>query len=394
MSSMADRDPELNAAARETAAPANAPAETSKRSRWRLPLMLLVPLVLIVAGGAWWWLNAGTVSTDNAYVQQDMVSISPEVSGRIAEVLVDENDTVQAGDLLFRIDPEPFRIALASAEAELAAAKVNVESLTAASEGTSVDIAAAREDIRFAADQFERQQALLDRGFTTRTGFESAQHDLQQARERLRNAQAAQRSASAPLGKGGGTTYPAIAAAQARVDEARLNLGRTEIHAPHDGRIAQTDRLQVGQQIVSGVPAVSIVKEGRSWIEANFKETDLARMLPGQPATVEIDAYPGLELTGHVESLGAGTGSEFSLLPAQNATGNWVKVTQRVPIRIALDEASPRPLIAGLSVDVRVDVSGDGESAQSMRSRQPQRPGSSTPQEAPAELASAGHARR
>ena len=394
MSSMADRDPELNAAARETAATANSPAETSNRSRWRLPLMLLVPLVLIVAGGAWWWLNAGTVSTDNAYVQQDMVSISPEVSGRIAEVLVDENDTVRAGDLLFRIDPEPFRIALASAEAELAAAKVNVESLTATSEGTSVDIAAAREDIRFAADQFERQQALLDRGFTTRTGFESAQHDLQQARERLRNAEAAQRSASAPLGKGGGTTYPAIAAAQARVDEARLNLKRTEIHAPHDGRIAQTDRLQVGQQIVSGVPAVSIVKEGRSWIEANFKETDLARMLPGQPATVEIDAYPGLELTGHVESLGAGTGSEFSLLPAQNATGNWVKVTQRVPIRIALDEASPRPLIAGLSVDVSVDVSGDGEAAKSVRPRQPQRPGSSTAQEAPAELASAGHARR
>ena len=130
------------------------------------------------------------------------------------------------------------------------------------------------------------------------------------------------------------------------------------MRAPVAGTISQADRLQVGQQMVTGLPAVSIVVNGRSWVEANFKETDLNHMRVGQPAEVSFDAYPGLTLKGHVQSIGAGTGSEFSVLPAQNATGNWVKVTQRVPVRIAIDDRSPRQLIAGQSADVRIDVRG------------------------------------
>jgi membrane fusion protein (multidrug efflux system) len=137
---------------------------------------------------------------------------------------------------------------------------------------------------------------------------------------------------------------------------AGLDLGRTAVRAPVDGTISQSDRLQVGAMMVTGLPAVSIVANGRSWVEANFKETDLNHMRVGQPAEVTFDAYPGLKLKGHVQSIGAGTGSEFSVLPAQNATGNWVKVTQRVPVRVAIDGRSPRQLIAGQSADVTIDV--------------------------------------
>ena len=144
-------------------------------------------------------------------------------------------------------------------------------------------------------------------------------------------------------------------------DKAALDLTRTAVRAPYTGTVSQTDRLQVGQMMITGLPAVSIVRSHRSWVEANFKETDLNHMRVGQSAQVSFDAYRGLKLKGHVESLGAGTGSEFSVLPAQNATGNWVKVTQRVPVRIAIDEASPRQLIAGLSADVTVDVGDHGQ---------------------------------
>jgi membrane fusion protein (multidrug efflux system) len=151
-------------------------------------------------------------------------------------------------------------------------------------------------------------------------------------------------------------TAPAIAAAQVQRSRAALDLARTVVRAPVGGTISQADRLQVGQMMITGLPAVSIVANGRSWVEANFKETDLNKMRVGQRAEIGFDAYPGLKLKGHVQSIGAGTGSEFSVLPAQNATGNWVKVTQRVPVRIAIDEKSPRQLIAGQSADVTVQV--------------------------------------
>ena len=151
---------------------------------------------------------------------------------------------------------------------------------------------------------------------------------------------------------------PQVAAAKARRAEAELALRRTEVRAPISGRVAQSDRLQLGQQAVTSLPMLTIVADGSSYVEANFKETDLDEMRVGQPAQVRVDAYSGLVLKGHVASIGAGTGSEFSVLPAQNATGNWVKVTQRVPVRIAIDEKSPRPLIAGLSTEVTVFTDG------------------------------------
>ncbi len=218
----------------------------------------------------------------------------------------------------------------------------------------------AREDIGFAQATLDRQQALWQKGFTTKADYEAAQHAVAQAREQLRLAEADQREARARLAQGPAVpgVNPQVAAAQARRAEADLSLRRTDVRAPISGRIAQSDRLQLGQQAVTSLPMLTIVADESSYVEANFKETDLDDMRVGQPAEVRFDAYPGLALKGHVLSIGAGTGSEFSVLPAQNATGNWVKVTQRVPVRIAVDEESPRPLIAGLSTDVTVFTDG------------------------------------
>jgi membrane fusion protein, multidrug efflux system len=340
------------------AAPQNSTDEPKPRKAGpiRIGLMLIVPLGLAAAGWFYWSGQQGKVSTDNAYVQQDMIAVSGEVSGRIVEVLVAEGDHVEAGDLLFRIDSEPFQLQMAQTAAAIATAQANVETMSQDSDMTGVDIAAAREDIAYARSRLERQQALWDRGFTTKADYDAAQHQVAQAEEALHQAEARQREARARLARGAAVPGrdPRIAAAEAQQANVALSLRRTEVRAPMSGRVAQADRLQQGQQLVQNLPVLTLVADGTTYVEANFKETDLAEMAVGQPAEVHFDAYPDLVLRGHVASIGAGTGSEFSVLPAQNATGNWVKVTQRVPVRIALDQASPRPLIAGLSTEVTV----------------------------------------
>jgi membrane fusion protein (multidrug efflux system) len=356
---MADADPQQTLTAETPQVTIDTPPPAKRR--WgRTALMISVPLLVILVA-VYLWATAGRfVSTDNAYVSQDKVSVSSDVAGRIVEVAVRENQTVKAGDLLFRIDPDPYRIAVQQADAAIANARVEVATLQSSFRGKDADIQAARDQILAAEQDYNRQAALMKQGFTTRARLEQAQHSLQQARAALGNAQAGEAEARAKLETGGASVSPAIAAAQVQRAKAALDLTRTAVYAPYGGTISQSDRLQVGQMMVTGLPAVSIVKSNRSWVEANFKETDLNKMRVGQPAEVTFDAYHGLKLTGHVQSIGAGTGSEFSVLPAQNATGNWVKVTQRVPVRVAIDEQSPRPLIAGLSADVTVDVRDHG----------------------------------
>jgi membrane fusion protein (multidrug efflux system) len=329
----------------------------------RLLAMVSVPLLIVAGGVTYWITQQGKVTTDNAYVHQDKVSVSAEVGGPITDVFVKENQHVDAGQLLFRIDPQPFQLHIQQADAALASAQVNVTTLSHDTALSGADIAAAREDIAFAEATFARQRALWNRGFTTKADYDAARHAVEQARASLRAAQASQSEAQAKLATGSAVpgVNPQIAVAKAQRATAELDLKRTEVRAPTSGIVAEADRLQKGQLAMTGLPVITLVKSDASYVEANFKETDLKDMRVGQRAEIRLDAYPDAPLKGHVSSIGAGTGSEFSVLPAQNATGNWVKVTQRVPVRIAIDGKSPRQLIAGLSAHITVFTRNKGQ---------------------------------
>ncbi|QNN65649.1 HlyD family secretion protein [Sphingomonas rhizophila] len=334
------------------------PARKTRKIRVRKPsnrvLLFSVPL-LIAAVGLFFWLTGGTsVSTDNAYVKQDVTSISTQVNGPVAAVYVDENQHVNKGDLLYRIDPAPFRAALDAAEAQLAAARLQTSQLVVTAQGTGADIVGAQADLSIKRRALQRQSELLRRGFTTKANYDDALADVRKGETALADARARSNTASAAIAPRG--DQPQIAAALAAVEKARLDLAHTEIRAPSAGIVAKSDRLLVGQSAITGVAMLSIVSDKAPWVEANFKEGDLARMKVGQPATIKFDAYPGLKVKAHVCSIGAGTGSEFAVLPAQNANGNWVKVTQRVPVRLCFDEKPGRQMIAGLSSEVEVDL--------------------------------------
>lgn len=316
-------------------------------------LLLMVPLLLIIGGG-WYYLTSGdTVSTDNAAVKQDIVSVSAQVNGPVTAVLVKNGDRVKAGQLLFRIDPAPFRVALEQAQAQYAAAQLSTAQLRTQAAGTGADITGAAASLAISQRALARQSELLQQGFTTRVSYDNALDDVRKAQTALADARARSANAGAAIASG---EQPSIAQARAAIDKAQLDLSRTEVRAPMDGVIANSDRLQVGQMAVQGLGMLSLVRGRQGWVEANFKEKDVGRMLPNQPVTIEVDAYPHEKFRGHVQSIGAGTGSEFAILPAQNANGNWVKVTQRVPVRVAFDGNPDKPMIAGLSATVTVDL--------------------------------------
>jgi membrane fusion protein (multidrug efflux system) len=317
----------------------------------RMFLMLIVPALLIVGGGYYWLTSGGSVSTDDAQIKQDIVSVSPQVTGQVVQVLVRNGMHVSRGDVLFRIDPQPFQVALEQAEAQLAAAELQTTQLRTTAAGTGADITGSEANLKIKENALARQQALLRQGFTTRADYEDALNEVKTAEQQLADAKARSANAQAAIAPG---EQPSIAQAKAAIDKARLDLQRTTIHAPMNGVIENADDLQVGKMAVLGVGALSVVHSSAAWVEANFKEKDVGRMVPGQRAEISVDAYPGIKFPAHVQSIGAGTGSEFSLLPAQNANGNWVKVTQRVPVRIAFNEPPSRPMIAGLSVTAKV----------------------------------------
>jgi membrane fusion protein (multidrug efflux system) len=322
-----------------------------KGSWLRTVLMLIVPALLIVGGGYYWLTSGKSVSTDDAQIKQDIVSVSAQVTGPVQQVFVRNGAQVKKGDVLFQIDPAPFRVALENAQAQLAAARLQTTQLKTQAAGTGADITGSEANLKIKENALARQQALLKQGFTTRADYEDALNSVKTAEQQLADARARAANAQAAIAPG---QQPQVAQAQAAVDKATLDLSRTTVRAPMDGTVENADNLQVGQMAAEGLGMLSLVHSKTAWVEANFKEKDVGRMVPGQRAEIKVDAYSGQKFPAHVQSIGAGTGSEFSLLPAQNANGNWVKVTQRVPVRIAFDGHPSKPMIAGLSVTARV----------------------------------------
>jgi len=340
--------------------PAKQP-RSSPRRRWlRRGLLLLGPLVVIVLGVGFYFAGGRYVATENAYVQADKVAISTEVSGPIAEVDVRENAHVDTGDVLFRIDDRPYRIALAEAEAALAAERDRIMALKAEYRQKIEERALIQVDIDYAEREAGRQAKLVERGNVSRSRYDETRHDRDAARRRL--AVNAQEMAEIAANLGGDPEAPVeqesgYRQAKAAADRARLDLERTVARAPFSGVASNVPK--VGQRVAVGVgAAMALVADTAVWIDANFKETDLTYVRPGQPVRISVDAYPDLALEGRVDSISPATGAEFSVIPPQNATGNWVKVVQRVPVRIAVDAAGGDgpPLTVGMSANVSIDT--------------------------------------
>jgi membrane fusion protein (multidrug efflux system) len=347
----------------ERSVPAATPAGAAARGwkeRLRLPLMLIAPLVVI--GGALYFYFAGGryQSTDDAYVEAAQIVISSNISGRVSEIDIRDNERVSKGAVLFRIDDAPFRIAVQEAQAHLASARLEVEGLQATYRERQAQLAASEDTLAYQQREYERQNGLLASGISSQVQVNQLRHALDSARQARASARAELAAVAASLGGDADISvesHPAVLQARAALDRAQLNLSYTVIRAPEDGIAAKVEQLQVGNYINASNALFGLISTRDVWVEANFKESQLTYMRPGQTATVRIDSYPGELFHARVTSLSPGTGAAFSVLPPENATGNWVKVVQRLPVRLAVIDA-PRtlPLRAGLSADVSVDT--------------------------------------
>lgn len=331
-----------------------APSPKAKSGRW---LMLVAPLGLIVAAGFYLW-TGRFIETDNAYVRADIANISPEISGLITNVLVKDNQVVKAGDLLVRLDAENYEILLIGAEARLKATVAAIEVDRIEYRQHQQDLKMAQSELEFAERQYQRQSRLAATSAGAESARDAAERSLKVARDKVALTQEEIKESLARLFGDPDIaveTHPTYIEARAQEAVAKLQIKRSTIVAPFDGVVSHVPK--VGDYARVGVSLLTIVSVDRVWVDANFKETELTNMKPGQPVEVTIDTYPGRTWTGKVDSIAQATGSEFALLPAQNASGNWVKVVQRVPVKIILDKAADGlALRAGLSVIATVDT--------------------------------------
>ncbi|MCB4858287.1 EmrA/EmrK family multidrug efflux transporter periplasmic adaptor subunit [Sphingobium sp. PNB] len=387
---MADAKPEFTSEASKADDAADAAARRMEtRKKW----LVRLALVILVVGAAYalWYLLVGRnhVSTDNAYVNAEVAQVTPLISAQAVEVLVTDTQAVKRGDILVKLDPTNARIAVAQAEADLAEARRRFRqtlatsgSLAAQVEARGADINQARAQLATAQADFDkaridlrRREALAPNGAVSgeeltsaRKAYAAAQAALDLAKAGVATAEATRGAASGQLAANdalvrGSTvdTDPAVLAAKAKLDNARLDLDRSIIRAPIDGVVIRRS-VQVGQRVAQGSPIMSIVPLAQVYVDANFKERQLGRVKVGMPATVTSDLYGGdVVYHGKVIGFAGGTGASMALIPAQNATGNWIKVVQRLPVRIALDprELAEHPLRIGLSMEAEIDLSGE-----------------------------------
>lgn len=326
---------------------------------------LLFTLGLVVAAlvGVYLYLTGDRfIETDNAYLRFDKVTLSSEVAGKITSILVAENQRVAKNDLLITVDDAAYMVALQKAEARLKKAESYIQSIRASYRTKQAELALAVSNLDYAKKEYERELNLSRKNLTSEALIDDRKHSLDIANEHriIVEKELAQLLASlddradAPLGD-----YSEVMEAQADLDLARINLGHTKIVAPFDGFVSHLPKL--GQHIDPGSPILSLVSDTDVWIEANFKETDLGNLHVDQAVDITIDSYPGLHWKGSVESVSAATGAEYSVLPPQNATGNWIKVVQRVPIRINLQTNQGDPVLrAGMSAYVQIDTDAPG----------------------------------
>ena len=335
------------------------PARRPLLRRLRRPLLILGPLVLLLGGAYFYIAGARYVSTDNAYVKADIANVSAEISGRVLAVPVENNDAVTAGQILFQIDPQPFHLALAQAEAQLQTTRDNILAKEASYRQKQAEIALAQENIAFYEQELGIYEKMAKNQIAAQTQVDEARHNLTTAHQQLPALQQELAGILAELG-GSADAPPEqnarYLAAQAARDQAALDLKRTEVHAPANGIVANLT-LRPGDYVHTGNSIFSLVETDHLWVEANFKETELTHVRPGQTATVEIDTYPAETWTTTVGSISAATGAEFALLPPQNSTGNWVKVVQRIPVRLEIaDQPGQPPLRAGMSAVIEIDT--------------------------------------
>ncbi|HVP32562.1 MAG TPA: HlyD family efflux transporter periplasmic adaptor subunit [Steroidobacteraceae bacterium] len=356
-------------------APQPVAARLQQRRRTWLTILAAALAVIALATLAWWWLYASRYeSTDDAYVAGDLVGVMSQVSGTVVSIGADETDRVQAGEELVRLDATDYRIALQEAEQQLARAVRQVHTVFANRDELTALVAQRRADLDRAEADLARRRGLTASGAVSTEELGHAQDAANAAREALIAAQKSLAAGVALVGRTGVADNPDVRAAATQVERAWLNVQRTSVRAPVSGYVARRG-VQLGERIAPGTPLLALVPLERLRVDANFKEVQLRGMRIGQPARVIVDLYGGrVEYHGTVEGLGLGTGAAFALLPAQNATGNWIKVVQRVPVRITLDpkELEAHPLRVGLSTRVRIDVSdGAGSQLASAPRREP-----------------------
>jgi len=321
-------------------------------------LMVVVPLIVVVAAG-WLYLTGGRfASTDNAYIKADIVTVSPEVAGNIVDVLVAENQKVTKGQTLLTIDASNYQIMMAGSEANMRAALANIEATKARYRQKQESIAIMQTNVGFAEREFKRQATLAASNFVAAAKLDDAKHNLETAQRNIALLKQEQAEILASLQGDPNIDpmqHPTFQQAMAARASAQRMVDRATLVAPFDGIVSQVPKA--GDFARTGAPLLSIVSTAGVWVEANFKETDLTQMHVGQDAELSVDTYPGRKFHGKVASISQATGSEFAVLPAQNSTGNWIKVVQRIPVRISVDTSADSPALrAGMSVVADVDT--------------------------------------
>jgi membrane fusion protein (multidrug efflux system) len=340
---------------RPVATPGKTPGE-----RLRRPLMLGLPILLAALGIAYYLVEEPYVWTDDAFVRAAKITVNARVAGQAVNIAVHDNQRVTQGQVLFQIDPEPYQIAVDQAEARLASARLQIDGLKATYRQQQAELQSAVDSTGYAEREYQRKKALVANDFTPREVYDQTETTLKVARQNVASIE--QQIANTVVALSGDPDiavdrHPTVRAAKALLDRARLDLSYASVTAPDDGVVTRVDDLQVGNFVNPGTAVFSLLSSRRIWIEANFRETGLTYMRPGQEATISVDAYPGSKFKAHVVSMSPGTGSDFAVLPPENATGNWVKVVQRLPVRLELDEIDPnRPLFSGISVAAQVDT--------------------------------------